>query len=272
MTMPDYPSTAAVPAPQANDPKLVVGGAEPNSPMQYLDWNRSRHTARLSGAWWVDTDAAGKSRLTLRIDYLDPSGEGWTASRRGTEFTLRRAANGAVASDRTTEVVSYQDWQQQAWTARLPGSAASTSPSQTRTSTPVEAVRPNGPYVILDPAGQALAPRTSTTLDVDASAGGAARLATWSVEVTYDPTVLDVNGCQLVFTGNVCSAIRPAQSPHRWGHEHTRSGPATLARVTFSAVGSHGAATTVGVKVLSVTEASGAKLTAMLGSTQIQVK
>jgi len=37
-------------------------------------------------------------------------------------------------------------------------------------------------------------------------------------------------------------------------------------------VGSHGAATTVGVKVLSVTEASGAKLTAMLGSTQIQVK
>ena len=270
--MPDYPSTAAVPAPQANDPKLVVGGAEPNSPMQYLDWNRSRHTARLSGAWWVDTDAAGKSRLTLGIDYLDPSGEGWTASRRGTEFTLRRAANGAVASDRTTEVVSYQDWQQQAWTARLPGSAASTSPSQTRTSTPIEAVRPK--RAVRHPGPGRPGARAQ---DEHHPRRGRFRGRRSSVSHLECGGYLrsDRSRRQWLptgFTGNVCSAIRPAHSPHRWGHEHTRSGPATLARVTFSAVGSHGAATTVGVKVLSVTEASGAKLTAMLGSTQIQVK
>ena len=75
------------------------------------------------------------------------------------------------------------------------------------------------------------------------------------------------------FSPGTCA---PRYGPHRvridGGTSTPRSGPATLARVTFSAVGSHGAATTVGVKVLSVTEASGAKLTAMLGSTQIQVK
>src|SRR5207247_564820 len=100
MTVPDYPSAETVPAQLASDPKLVIFGA-PNTPVQYLDWNKSRHTARLSGAWWVDTDATGKSRLTLSIDYLDHTGQGWTAARRGTEFTLRQAGDSELASDRT---------------------------------------------------------------------------------------------------------------------------------------------------------------------------
>jgi hypothetical protein len=105
MTVPDYPSTGAVPAPQPGDPKLVIGGAPADS-IQYLAWDRSRHTARLSGGWWVDSDAAGNARLALGIDYLDPDGEGWTASRSGGQFKSTPANQPA---DAVSDVLMYQD-------------------------------------------------------------------------------------------------------------------------------------------------------------------
>jgi hypothetical protein len=270
MTLPDYPGTDTVPARQSSDPKLVIAGA-PNAPMQYLDWNKSRHIARLSGAWWVDTNAAGKSRLTLSIDYLDHAGQGWTATRRGTEFTLRRAGNSEVASDRTTEVLVYQDWQQQPQTVSLPLASASSGPSRTTAGAAIGAVRPTGPYVIVDPSSQALAPRTTTTLEVIAAAG-TGLLSDWSVDITYDPTVVQVTECALGAPG-VCSPHFGAHMVRIDGGTSTpRAGPTTLARITFRAVGGHGAKSQVGVIALSLTNANGASLMPKIGPGQIEVE
>ncbi|MBV9357355.1 MAG: hypothetical protein JO023_17730, partial [Chloroflexi bacterium] len=115
MTTPDFPGAGALPAAQPTDPKLVIGGI-PADAIQYLAWDKSRHTARLSGGWWVDTDAAGNARLTLGIDYLDPNGEGWTASRSGSQFKSTPASQPA---DAVSNVLIYQDWDGEAATATL---------------------------------------------------------------------------------------------------------------------------------------------------------
>jgi hypothetical protein len=135
----------------------------------------------------------------------------------------------------------------------------------------VEAVRPAPPYVILDPASQALAPRTTMTLEVIASAAPG-QLSDWSVDVAYDPTVLQVTGCTLVAPG----ACNPRFGPHMvridGGTTTPRSGPVTLARITFSAVGGHGAKSQVRVVPVSLTSATGASLTPKVGNSQIEIE
>jgi hypothetical protein len=267
LTVPESAASEAVPAPQTTDPKLVVGGVR-DRPMRYVAWDQSRHTARLSGDWWVDTDAAGKARLTLRIDYLDPSGEGWTASRRGTEFISRRASDAAKSSDVVAEVLTYQNWQNQSETASLKQADAS---APRRTSPPPDPPLPKGPYVTVDPISQALAARTSTTLDVKASAG-TGQLANWTVDITYDPAVVRVSDCRLGEPG-VCN---PSFGAHTvridGGTSRPIAGRTTLARITFTAVGPSGSTTAVGIKVSSLSDANGAPLKATTLPGQLEVE
>ncbi|MBV9323922.1 MAG: hypothetical protein JO352_09075 [Chloroflexi bacterium] len=123
----------------------------------------------------------------------------------------------------------------------------------------------------MDPSSQALAQRTSATLQITASAG-TGLLSSWSVEITYDPAVVQVNGCNLGAPG-VCS---PRFGPHTirvdGGTIQSRRGPTTLARVTFTAVAARGTTTPIGIKVLIFADAGGttSKPTIVPGQLQIE--
>jgi hypothetical protein len=100
-TSPDYPGTEPAPAPQPEDPRLIVlrAGDSAASPVDWLryksdDTNGSARAVRLSsGPWFVDKpDGAGdaEARLALSISFKDASGGTWTARRAGNQFLLVR--------------------------------------------------------------------------------------------------------------------------------------------------------------------------------------
>jgi hypothetical protein len=99
----------------------------PTSSIQYTAWDKSPHSARLSGGWWVDTDATGKSSLTTSIAYLDPSGRGWIGSRSGREFLTVRFASTSCTDNPveslTASSLTYVDWNGKPTTASLPSPA-----------------------------------------------------------------------------------------------------------------------------------------------------
>ncbi|MBV9327273.1 MAG: hypothetical protein JO352_26290 [Chloroflexi bacterium] len=257
LTLPDYPGGGAVPAPQPSDTPLVIGGV-PTRSMQYLAWDNSRHSARLSGGWWVDTDAVGNARLTLTVDYLEPSGRGWTAGRLGNQF---QTTSPGGANTGLVDALTYQNWQGGAETASLPSSNA-----------PVASARvAKGPYVSVDPGSWTLTPHASTTLQVDASAG-TRNLGAWTVDVTYDPAVVQVSQCVLAAPGSCNKHFAPNTIRIEGGTTNPHVGPRTLAHLTFTAVGERGATSTLSVAAPRLNDSTGAPLTATLNPGRITIE
>jgi hypothetical protein len=267
LTKPDYPG-GQVPAPESTDTPLLIGGV-PTWSIQYLAWDNSRHSARLSGGWWVDTAAAGQARLTLTIDYLNPNGQALTAGRTGSQFLStgpgQPSASGATPA--LSNMLTYRNWQGTPETATLP-SAAARGP----------ALVAKGPYVRVDPSNWTLAPQASTTFQVDASAGTCTNaspcpdpLANWTVDITYDPAVVQVARCTLVAPGSCNKKFGANTIRIEGGTDRLRSGPQTLAHLTFTAVGARGAVSTLAVAVPRLNDTRGAPVAPVLSPGQISI-
>ena len=93
-TLPDFPGTD-VPAPAPTDRKFEVStqnssGATISDTISYQDWDGNCHTARLSGAWFVDSKN-GVEAQALRIRFRNWDNENWIASRNGGQFFISKA-------------------------------------------------------------------------------------------------------------------------------------------------------------------------------------
>ncbi len=103
MTMPDYPANAALPGPESAEVDFryfTATGSPTTQPgdgrfLHYQDWLGRNHTAWLTDGWFTDqyTDSNGvvHRRLTLKIEYVNPTDEGWVAWRAGDQFIHTRA-------------------------------------------------------------------------------------------------------------------------------------------------------------------------------------
>jgi len=105
LTSPDFPPTGGVPAPQSTDPQFIVGGASVSS-ISYTAGDKTQHSLRRSGGWFVDTDARGTASLTLHIAYLDQNGKAWTVSPDGNQLLMTDPSDPSSASYSKPQVVN----------------------------------------------------------------------------------------------------------------------------------------------------------------------
>jgi len=118
MTMPDYAGGETLPGPQTASVsfRYFDGAGNPITQpgdgryLTYKDWYGQNHTAWLTGGWLTDeyTDNNGvfHRRLTLDIDYINPSGEGWSAWRTGARFLHTRGGDDKQPFG--DDLISYQ--------------------------------------------------------------------------------------------------------------------------------------------------------------------
>lgn len=96
-TLPDYPErrTGSPSAHQNSDPNFLMSTPIPSGgditlpnadSIAPLDWDGVAHTAYLTGGWWADQPAGGSNKLSLRLKYVDWSGQHWTAAVAGDTF------------------------------------------------------------------------------------------------------------------------------------------------------------------------------------------
>jgi hypothetical protein len=131
MTLPDYPSTDAVPAPQEGDPlfKVQRDGSDvlldtPGINFQAsssLDGESINQSVRLKGGWFInkykDRNNIEKERWKLRIEYVNWKGELWVAGRAGATFRHVRLEDNTQAY--TSPEIKYLDWNGNKQTASL---------------------------------------------------------------------------------------------------------------------------------------------------------
>jgi hypothetical protein len=97
-TVPERPSTAALPAHQPTDLSFVIqpsgGSPTTSTTLGYRDWDGNMWSAQTWGGWFVQTCANGtgpnkcsqKDSIIADLQYVDWSGVKWTASRVGSTF------------------------------------------------------------------------------------------------------------------------------------------------------------------------------------------
>ncbi len=124
-TLPDYNPATSVPSPAASDPKFLLQPSNTQSPtLTYRDWEGKRHTARLSGGWFVDKEEDNAERLTLDIEYVNHQGEQWFASRRGPNFIHTRSAETPELKVVESAQIEYKDGDDASATAIITGAPA----------------------------------------------------------------------------------------------------------------------------------------------------
>jgi hypothetical protein len=101
-TVPDVPSTAALPAHQPVDPVFVItprgGNPKASDSFSYDNWNQVAWQAETSGGWFKQTclgDSSGKNcpqedSFIASVQYVDWSGVKRTASRFGSNFAITK--------------------------------------------------------------------------------------------------------------------------------------------------------------------------------------
>ena len=264
LTLPDYPANEAAPAPQPSDTKLVIHGV-PTSTLQYLAWDNSRHTARLNGGWWVDTDASGKEQLTLGIDYLDHSGQRWTASRVGNQFwsVPGTPAPTSGAAPMLSTVLDYQNWQAARQTATLQ-SATGTTPATS--ATPTAAAQP-ALRISIEPSSATLAVTCCVGIDVKVPEG-VNMPGPWITDIVYDPKVVRVASCS-VNIGTICDTDTATDAVRLRVPAGVFPRSASVASLSFGRVGATGSSSTLGVRV---TDATGKQLPATVSASSIKIQ
>ena len=100
-TVPDHPSTAALPQHQNGvDDDIIVtaagGSAVEGTTMTYQDWQGNQWSAQTYGGWFVQNCLSGTKcsqadSLNASFQYLDWSGTKWTASRVGVNIVSTKA-------------------------------------------------------------------------------------------------------------------------------------------------------------------------------------
>ena len=127
-TVPDVPSTAALPAHQATDPVFVITprGATPKASdsFTYGDWNQVAWQAETSGGWFKQAclgDSSGQNcpqrdSFIASIQYVDWLGAKRIASRLGSNFVIIKgepaASDKACPADSRTGVTPATDFSQ----------------------------------------------------------------------------------------------------------------------------------------------------------------
>ena len=102
-TMPDRPSTTALPAHRpGTDFTFEITSASDTQPrfsdtLDYQDWEQDHGTAQTWGGWFLETCTIGNTRclvdegINADIRYVDAAGVKWTASRMGNNFVHTKA-------------------------------------------------------------------------------------------------------------------------------------------------------------------------------------
>lgn len=109
-TMPDFPATD-IPAPVSTDREFQLrqqtgNTTTYNSSIGYVDWDGVCHSARLSGAWFIDTKN-GVEKQRLSIQFRDWNGQRRIASRNGGQFIITNPAN--LNETQLTDEILYRD-------------------------------------------------------------------------------------------------------------------------------------------------------------------
>ena len=122
-TLPDVPSTAALPAHNPGDPVFLItpNGGTPGilNTAGIDDWDGHHWTLAISGGWFDKTCGGGQNckqtdAFSASVQYLDWSGAKMTASRLGNHFTIIKSAPGSTdkpcPADPTTGVTGATDF------------------------------------------------------------------------------------------------------------------------------------------------------------------
>ncbi len=108
-TLPDFPATD-IPAPLPTDRDFEIrgqsGGTTYNGSISYVDWDGVCHSARLSGAWFIDTKN-GVEKQRLSIQFMDWNGQKRIASRSGGQFIISNPEN--INQTQLTPEILYKD-------------------------------------------------------------------------------------------------------------------------------------------------------------------
>jgi hypothetical protein len=125
LTLPDFPSTAQIPAAQPSDPKFIVRQEGStletiSAAINFKSWDNDNQSARLNGAWFINQyreENLDQERWALRIDYINWKGEAWSAGRRGATFNHTKY--GDTKTTFQSPEINYRDWNGAHFTARL---------------------------------------------------------------------------------------------------------------------------------------------------------
>lgn len=145
MTLPDFPATDAVPAPQSSDPQFRVrqDGASADTvaaTINFQSWDNDNQSARASGGWFINKyreDNLDKERWTLKIEYVNWRSEKWTAARAGAGF-IHSKIDDSRQTFQSAEI-KYLDGSGNKFTASL------ILPKLEITALPIAVVRNNDP-------------------------------------------------------------------------------------------------------------------------------
>ena len=150
-----------------------------------------------------------------------------------------------------------------------------TTPTITGTSAAIDvaAAPPTGSAAIsLQPATGSVTVGTSATLSVQAAIATTS-LGAWTVDVTYDPTLLKPTGCTSdPAVGSVCNtAFSPTTVRLKGASSSGLTGTQALASLTFQAIGGAGTTTTLSPTVVTLADTLGNPMTSTTASGQVSI-
>jgi Concanavalin A-like lectin/glucanases superfamily/Viral BACON domain len=218
LTLPDYPSTDAVPAPQDSDPRFRVrqnGSSTITTPGQInfktantADGESINQSVRLNGGWFInkykDRNNVEKERWKLRIDYFNWAGELWSAGRAGANFVHVKLDDPSQSF--TSPEINYLDWDGNKYTASLLLSSLSIEAlpvvlDRGHREPGVNVIAPQTlPVALVNSGGQA-----PNTLSVEVNNGTSATVT----GVTLSDLSVDSNGRVTASLKAECTAIAP---------------------------------------------------------------
>ena len=194
MTLPDFPATDAVPAPQTSDPNFRVrqDGASADTvaaTINFKSWDNDNQSARASGGWFINKyreDNLDIERWTLKIEYINWRGEKWTAARAGAGF-IHSKIDDSTQTFQSAEI-KYLDGSGNKFTASL------ILPKLDIATLPIAVVRNN------DPSGYPVVPTPITFSVARVNTDGGQPLNTLGVFVN--------NAASATVTGVTVSNLR----------------------------------------------------------------
>jgi hypothetical protein len=100
------------------NPDVYADGSYSPQTIRYVALDGTSRVARAPhDGWWVDCDAnESNCRLTLRIEFRDPSNTAWTATRVGPGVLLGKNVDGNATNEVATTTFDYVDWNPSNWT------------------------------------------------------------------------------------------------------------------------------------------------------------
>lgn len=145
-------------------------------------------------------------------------------------------------------------------TVTTPGGTSATSPADQFTYQAPNSCSPNACSVSIQPSTISVAPSGSATVSLQET-GPASGLGAWTIDVTYDPTVLQVTSCTPQ-NGSLCNtAFAGNKIRVSGGSASGLAGTQTLAGITFQAIGAQNSSSQIVPAIITFADANGVPFT-----------